>query len=62
VSKELLLLLLFLYVSVVVVLFFSSISLRYYNIQNGLRDQDPIGLQRKKMGVRDRNTETFCQR
>ena len=38
----------FLSVSVVVVFF--SISLRYHNIQNGSRDQDPIGLQRKKWG------------
>ena len=48
--------------SVSVSVFFCLISLRCHNIQNGSQDQDPIGLQKKKIGVRDRNTETFCQR
>jgi hypothetical protein len=42
--------------------FFFFLSLRFHNIQNGSRDQDPIGLQRKKLGVRDRNTETFLSK
>jgi len=49
-------------VSVFFFFFFFLISLRCHNIQNGSQDQDPIGLQKKKTGVRDRNTETFCQR
>jgi len=42
--------------------FFFLMSLRFHNVQNGSQDQDPIGLQKKKTGVRDRNTETFRQR